>query len=87
MFCPHCGRQNQDDVVFCTFCGKVLPSKASPAAAQQTAYENPNPSGDSAPKARASFTTIKAVVTVLLIVGLILVILQIYYPGVFPWNK
>jgi uncharacterized membrane protein YvbJ len=87
MFCPYCGRQNQEDVVFCEFCGKVLPQKGlQPGVAQYIAESNPSPNRDSAPRARVSFTTIKAVVTVLLIVGLVLVVLQIYYPGVFPWN-
>jgi hypothetical protein len=47
---------------------------------------NPNPKMSTAPKSRISFRALKAVVTVLLIVGLIIIILQIYYPGVFPWN-
>ena len=75
MFCPYCGRQNEEEVVVCAFCGKVLPQKGLLAAAQYAA-----------PKAGVSFTKIKAAVTVLLIVGLALVMLQIYYPGVFPWN-
>ncbi len=88
MFCPYCGRQNQDDVAFCEFCGKALPKKGSPlVVAQDTASANPSPKKDFPSKARISFTTIKAVVTVLLIFGLILVIIQIYYPGLFSWNK
>jgi len=76
MFCPYCGRQNEKEVVFCAFCGKVLPQKGLPPTAAQYAT----------PKAGVSFTKIKAAVTVLLIVGLALVVVQIYYPGVFPWN-
>ena len=76
MFCPYCGRQNEEEVVFCAFCGKALSQKGLSSAAAQ----------HGAPKAGVSFTKIKAAVTVLLIVGLALVVVQIYYPGVFPWN-
>ena len=33
MFCPHCGKQNPDNLVFCAFCGKDMTqtSSAQPA--------------------------------------------------------
>jgi uncharacterized membrane protein YvbJ len=79
MFCPHCGKQNLDNLVFCAFCGKEMTqtSSAQPPVKAEKA---------SAPKARLSFTAIKAIVTILLLGGLILAILQIYYPSILPWN-
>jgi hypothetical protein len=41
----------------------------------------------SSPKARLSFKVVKAIITVALIVGLVMVVIQLYYPGVFPWNN
>jgi uncharacterized membrane protein YvbJ len=87
MFCPYCGRQNQDNVVFCAYCGKALHQKSKSLPVNQTFVEaKPLLKRGSARKVRLSFTAIKAVVTGIFIVGLIIVVLQIYYPGVFPWN-
>ena len=47
---------------------------------------NQNPVKGNSPKRRISFTAIKAIITGIVIVGLILVVLQIYYPGILPWN-
>ena len=83
MFCPHCGKQNQDNVVFCAYCGKTMSQKdSSPPAIRAI----PGPKKASAPKVRISFTAIKAIVTGILIIGLIVAVLLIYYPGAFPWN-
>ncbi len=87
MFCPSCGKQNQEDVTFCTYCGKALPQKSSPPPANQSAVGViPGPKKASAKKVRMSDTAMKAIITGILIVGLVLVVLWIYYPGVFPWN-
>ena len=87
MFCPSCGRQNPDNVAFCTFCGKALPQKSSPPTViEPVKTATQSPQKNSAPKARLSFTAVKAVITGLLVVGLILIVIQLYYPGVFPWN-
>jgi uncharacterized membrane protein YvbJ len=84
MFCPSCGKQNQDDILFCSFCGKALPKKNSlPLVIQSNNQANPSPKKASAPKIRISFTAVKAIITGLLIVGLIVVLLLIYYPGIF----
>jgi hypothetical protein len=48
--------------------------------------ENQNSLKAHSTKPRISFNAIKAIVTGLVIVGLVLVVLLIYYPGVFPWN-
>jgi uncharacterized membrane protein YvbJ len=82
MFCPSCGRENPDNVAFCMFCGKAM----TPAATPKDTQTNPTPKRATAPKTKISFTTVKALVTVLLIVSLALVILQLYYPTVLPWN-
>jgi len=87
MFCPFCGRQNQNDVLFCTKCGKAMPKKNSLLPSIEPIVQpHSNPKTVSAPKVRVSHTAIKALITGVLIVGLIIVVLLIYYPGVFPWN-
>jgi uncharacterized membrane protein YvbJ len=80
MFCPSCGRENPENVAFCLFCGKAMTPAATPKPERKDTRTNPTP------KAKISFTAVKALVTVLLIVGLALVILQLYYPAVLPWN-
>ena len=87
MFCNFCGRQNKDDVLFCEFCGKALPQKSSQLPGIQLLTQtNQNPQKVHAPKNRISFTAIKALITAVVIVGLVIVVLQIYYPGLLPWN-
>jgi uncharacterized membrane protein YvbJ len=83
MFCPYCGKQNPDDISFCKFCGKALPQRES---TQSPIQVTPSPKKASAPKIRLSLNAVKAIVTVVLIVALVVILLQIYYPGVFPWN-
>ncbi len=64
-----------------------MPQNGSRLPAGQPAVKaTPSPKA-SASKVRVSFAAIKATITVLLIVGLILVVVQLYYPGVFPWNN
>jgi hypothetical protein len=53
---------------------------------QSAPVANPSPNA-SAPKVRLSFTAVKAIVTFVLIVALVLVVVQMYYPSVFPWNN
>ena len=87
MFCPSCGKQNQENVLFCAFCGKALPQKSSPIPVIQTIPQaNPRPQRASVPKIRVSNNAKKGVITGILIAGLIIVVLLIYYPSVFPWN-
>jgi uncharacterized membrane protein YvbJ len=89
MFCPSCGKQNKENVVFCASCGKALPQKSKPLPEAKPfvqANPSPSPKPTTPKKTRISFTAIKAVITGLLIVGLVLVLLQLYYPGIFPWN-
>ena len=86
-FCPNCGKQNQDDVLFCKYCGKALPQKSSPLPVIQPVIQtNPSSQRVSATKGRISNNAKKAVITGILIVSLIIVVLLIYYPGIFPWN-
>ena len=85
MFCPFCGRQNKDNAVFCWFCNKALPQKNSAASLNQTVSQL-NSFPNKKPKNGVSFNAIKALVTGVLIVGLVIVVLQFYYPSVLPWN-
>jgi uncharacterized membrane protein YvbJ len=87
MFCPFCGRKINDDALFCEFCGKALPQKSSPLPEGQPINQaNPSPKSVNPSKVRVSNTAKKAIITGILIVGLIIIVLLIYYPGVFPWN-
>jgi uncharacterized membrane protein YvbJ len=86
MFCPFCGRQIKDNSLFCEFCGKAMPQKSSPLSITQTIPKiNANPQMSSSRK-RMSNNVKRAIVTGILIVGLIIVVLLIYYPSIFPWN-
>ncbi|MGZ4851091.1 MAG: zinc-ribbon domain-containing protein [Candidatus Bathyarchaeia archaeon] len=87
MFCPSCGKQNQDNVVFCAHCGKALPQKStSPHTIQLIPPANSSPQKTEKSKARLSSTAIKAIITGVLIVALVIIVLLIYYPGLLPWN-
>jgi uncharacterized membrane protein YvbJ len=86
MFCPSCGRQNKDDVLFCEYCGKAMPQKYPAKPSVQPAIQAvPSSLRAPASKGRLSFTALKAVVTVVLIVIVAIIVLQIYYPGALPW--
>ena len=87
MFCPSCGRQNQDNAPFCAYCGNALPQQkdvqnVTKSKSKQSSIRQKGSSS----KIKISFTAIKAIVTVLLLIGVTLVILQLYYPGFLPWN-
>ena len=87
MFCNSCGKQNKDNALFCDFCGKALPQKSSPMPGiQLVSQANQPPKKEQSPKIRISFTAIKAVITGIVIIGLVIVVLQIYYPSLLPWN-
>ena len=87
MFCPSCGKQNQDNVLFCKNCGKALPQKSSvPLDTQLVSQPNPSPKSADAPKITLSNNAIKAVITGVLIVLFVVVVFLIYYPSVLPWN-
>jgi uncharacterized membrane protein YvbJ len=87
MFCPSCGKQNKDDVVFCAFCGKAMPPKKSlsPEIHPQMTSSSEGKTVRTQ-KPRLSFGAIKAIVTVIMVTVLVIVVLLIYYPTVFPWN-
>jgi uncharacterized membrane protein YvbJ len=87
MFCPTCGKQNKDPAIFCEFCGKALPKKTVPQpSVQPVAQANLNPKKAAAPKAGLSYNAKRGIITGLFIIGLVLVVLLIYYPNIFPWN-
>ena len=87
MFCPSCGKQNHENVLFCAFCGKAMPQKSSLGSGiQPSIATNSIPQKASARKIRLSYNAKKAIITGILIIGLIIVVLLIYYPGLFPWN-
>lgn len=69
--------------MFCEFCGRALTQKNSPSPINQVNY---NPQTASASKPRLSYNAKRGIVTGVLIAVLVIVILLIYYPGVFPWN-
>ncbi|MGE5533228.1 MAG: zinc-ribbon domain-containing protein [Bacillota bacterium] len=85
MFCPFCGRQNKDNAVFCEYCGKAIPKKNSILESQSFAQAN-QPTKVKKQKAGLSYNAKRGIVTGILLVVLILVVLVIYYPNVFPWN-
>ena len=78
MFCPSCGRQNKENTLFCQYCGKSMQKNAP------VIQENQIP--NKAQKAGLSYNAKRGIVTGVLIVGLVLVVLLIYYPSIFPWN-
>jgi uncharacterized membrane protein YvbJ len=83
MFCPYCSKQNKDNTLFCGYCGKALPQKNSPLPEAQT---NPSHQKTHKPKFRLSYNAKKGIVSGVLIAGLIVVVLLLYYPNVLPWN-
>jgi uncharacterized membrane protein YvbJ len=86
MFCPFCDRQIKDNSLFCKYCGKALPQKSLPfPVTQQMPQINAQPQ-TSSPRKRLSNNAKKGIVTGILIAGLIIVVLLIYYPSIFPWN-
>jgi uncharacterized membrane protein YvbJ len=87
MFCNYCGKQNKDDALFCEFCGKAMSQKNSPLPeTQNVSQANQSPKKEKSPKNRISFTAIKAIVTGIVILALVIIVFQIYYPGWLPWN-
>jgi uncharacterized membrane protein YvbJ len=87
MFCPSCGKQNKETAVFCEFCGKAMPQKTTPLPiVQPVTQANLNPKKAAAPKPRLSYNAKRGIITGVLLVGLVLVVLLIYYPSIFPWN-
>jgi uncharacterized membrane protein YvbJ len=85
MFCPFCGRQNKDNAAFCVFCNRALPQKNSAAPINQT-FSQVNDASQKEQKSKISFNSLKAIVTGVLIVGMVILIIQLYYPSVLPWN-
>ncbi len=93
MFCNYCGKQNKDDAVFCKFCGKALPQKSPTVstvqpAPVQTASSAGSPTPQKMKPARKglSFNAVKGIITAVIIIVLVLVVLQLYYPNLLPWN-
>ena len=90
MFCPYCHRQNKDGAVFCNYCGKALPKQSSMESINQPVLQQSSDNQSqktSKPKFRLSFNAVRAIITVVAIIILVLVVLQIYNPGLLPWNK
>jgi uncharacterized membrane protein YvbJ len=78
MFCPFCGRQNKEGSLFCEYCGKAMQKNAPVSKLNQQTKK--------APSAGLSYNAKKGIITGVLLVGLVLVVLLIYYPSIFPWN-
>jgi uncharacterized membrane protein YvbJ len=88
MFCPYCGKNNQEDAVFCEYCKKAMPKGNA-----QTSSPNPSPTPvqpqieqKKPKKPLLSFTAIKGIITVVMLAVLILIIIWLYYPSMLPWN-
>jgi uncharacterized membrane protein YvbJ len=89
MFCPFCNRQIKDDTVFCPYCNRAVTQKSSIEKIIQPTFGNPgkvNSKKSSARRIKPSNTAIRAVVTAVAIIVLVIVVLAIYYPGLLPWN-
>jgi uncharacterized membrane protein YvbJ len=86
MFCPYCHRENKEGAVFCKYCGKALPKQSPNQPVLQQSVENQSPK-TSKPKFKLSFNAVRAIITVVAIIVLVLIVLQIYNPGLLPWNK
>jgi len=80
MFCPFCGKQNEDNTLFCNYCGKAITQETIQSAPQTSQIVK------KAPKTRISYNVKKAAVTGVLIATLVIVVLLVYYPTIFPWN-
>jgi uncharacterized membrane protein YvbJ len=90
MFCPYCHRQNKEGAVFCEYCGKALPKQSSMESVNQQVLQqsaNNQSAKTSKPKFRLSFNAVRAIITVVAIIVLVLIVLQIYNPGLLPWSK
>jgi uncharacterized membrane protein YvbJ len=79
MFCPSCGKQNKEGTLFCEYCGKSMQKNVT-TTPQATQFSK------KAPKAGLSYNAKRGLLTGILIVVLVLVVLLIYYPNIFPWN-
>ncbi len=86
MFCPSCGRQNAENLVFCQYCGKALPKRESIQAIAENPYSVQAVAEPAIQKERVSFRTIKAIVTVAMLAILTFVVLLMFYPQSLPWN-
>ncbi len=87
MFCPSCGRENQEGILFCGFCGKALPQKSQAAPTLQPGTQPPpGLQRTSIPEPRLPYNAKKGIITILLIAAIIIVILVIFYPNLLPWN-
>ncbi len=86
MFCPFCGKQIEDNALFCKYCGKAIPQKSSPLPVTQATSQTNAHNKTSSPRKRISNNAKKGIVTGILIAGLIILVLLIYYPSIFPWN-
>jgi hypothetical protein len=90
MFCPFCHRQIKDNLTFCPYCKKALPQRIVQPIEQHVVQPvntvNPTPESASLPKRRISWAAQKAIVTGIVIIVLVIVVLQFYYPSFLPWN-
>jgi len=92
MFCPYCNRNIGDEEVFCPYCGKVQPTKnvsktvVEPIEPRKMAREPEMVASEKAKKGRNNFRIAQVAITVIAIVVLVLVVFQLYYPSLLPWN-
>jgi len=93
MFCPYCGKNNKEEAVFCEYCQKAIPKGTAQTTPQnvvvtqvQQQFAQPVIEQKKPKKPLLSFTAIKGIITVLMLVGLVLIILWLYYPSMLPWN-
>ncbi len=83
MFCPFCHRQVADDELFCLYCRKALPKKSQNILTNEL---TPSKTKKTSKPGFLSANAIRVGVTAIAVTALIVIILQIYYPTLLPWN-
>jgi hypothetical protein len=91
MFCPYCTRDIKDNELICPYCSKVLPDKnASTTVVEPMGTklkgESETISRQATKKGNTNFRVVKAIITVSAIVVLLIIVFQLYYPSLLPWN-
>jgi uncharacterized membrane protein YvbJ len=92
MFCPYCNRNIGDEEVFCPYCGKSQPKKnvsktvSEPMEPRELTREPEMVAPGKAKKGRNNFRIAQVAITIIAIVVLVLVVFQLYYPSLLPWN-
>jgi hypothetical protein len=85
MFCPSCGKQIQDGIAFCPFCGHGLPQNSfqPPRQSSPQTYQTPPPPPYQTDK-KNSHIARNAVIGFILAIVLIAIILIVFVPGIIP---